>query len=199
VNRRGHRTKPLNACWKRLNHKRSRVRTMGEHALHVVKRLWGFSVDTGSTPVLIRSGFANHLHQEGGLLADRLPDRQLGLTRGRRSCSLPEPPTLIRRATDSGAGAAALLRGTPSAPAPVIRGRGRASSCADLPSRKVLRPGSSLPNHTFPRCARPISRSREWWPMRKCIALVLAVLVGCSDNGNPFAAELRPEGAPRPS
>jgi transposase, IS5 family len=43
VNRRGHRTKPLNAYWKRLNHKRSKVRAMGEHAFHVVKRLWGFS------------------------------------------------------------------------------------------------------------------------------------------------------------
>jgi transposase, IS5 family len=43
VNRRGHRTKPLNAYWKRLNHKRSSVRAMGEHAFHVVKRLWGFS------------------------------------------------------------------------------------------------------------------------------------------------------------
>ncbi len=43
VNRRGHSMKPLNAYWKRLNQKRSRVRAMGEHAFHVVKRLWGFS------------------------------------------------------------------------------------------------------------------------------------------------------------
>jgi len=43
VNRRGHRTKPLNDYWKRLNHKRSKVRAIGEHAFHVVKRLWGFN------------------------------------------------------------------------------------------------------------------------------------------------------------
>lgn len=43
VNRRGHRSKPLNEYWKRLNHQRSRVRAMGEHAFHVVKRLWGFA------------------------------------------------------------------------------------------------------------------------------------------------------------
>jgi hypothetical protein len=43
VIRRGHRAKPLNADWKRLNHKRSKVRAMGDHAFHVVKRLWGFS------------------------------------------------------------------------------------------------------------------------------------------------------------
>jgi IS5 family transposase len=39
VNRRGPRAKPLNKYWKRLNHQRSRVRAMGEHAFHVVKRL----------------------------------------------------------------------------------------------------------------------------------------------------------------
>lgn len=43
VNRRGHRNKPLNEYWKRLNRKRSSVRAMGEHAFHVVKRLWGFN------------------------------------------------------------------------------------------------------------------------------------------------------------
>lgn len=43
VNRRGHRAKPLNEYGKRLNHQRSRVRAMGEHAFHVVKRLWGFA------------------------------------------------------------------------------------------------------------------------------------------------------------
>jgi len=42
VNRRGHRSKPLNAYWKRLNQQRSRVRARVEHAFHVVKRLWGF-------------------------------------------------------------------------------------------------------------------------------------------------------------
>jgi len=36
VNRRGHRTKPLNEYWKQLNRKRSNVRAMGEHAFHVV-------------------------------------------------------------------------------------------------------------------------------------------------------------------
>jgi IS5 family transposase len=43
VNRRGHRHKPLTEQWKRINRSRSRVRARGEHAFHVVKRLWGFS------------------------------------------------------------------------------------------------------------------------------------------------------------
>jgi IS5 family transposase len=43
VNRRGHRHAPLKEHWKRINRTRSRVRARGEHAFHVVKRLWGFS------------------------------------------------------------------------------------------------------------------------------------------------------------
>jgi transposase, IS5 family len=42
VNRRGHWRQPLTAYWKRINQTRSRVRARGEHAYHVVKRLWGF-------------------------------------------------------------------------------------------------------------------------------------------------------------
>lgn len=43
VNRRGHWRKPLSARWRRINRARSRVRARGEHAYHVVKRLWGFA------------------------------------------------------------------------------------------------------------------------------------------------------------
>lgn len=43
VNRRGHRHAPLSAWWKRVNRARSRHRARGEHAFHVVKRLWGFT------------------------------------------------------------------------------------------------------------------------------------------------------------
>jgi IS5 family transposase len=43
VNRRGTRTRPLSEHWKRINRSRSRVRARGEHAFHVVKRLWGFA------------------------------------------------------------------------------------------------------------------------------------------------------------
>jgi IS5 family transposase len=42
VNRRGTRKRPLSEYWKRVNRSRSRVRARGEHAFHVVKRLWGF-------------------------------------------------------------------------------------------------------------------------------------------------------------
>jgi IS5 family transposase len=42
VNRRGHRHRPLNEYWRRINRTRSKVRARGEHAFHVVKRLWGF-------------------------------------------------------------------------------------------------------------------------------------------------------------
>jgi len=43
VNRRSHSTAPLSERWKRINRARSRVRARGEHAFHVVKRLWGFA------------------------------------------------------------------------------------------------------------------------------------------------------------
>jgi transposase, IS5 family len=43
VNRRGHRYRPLTEQWKKINRTRSKVRARGEHAFHVVKRLWGFS------------------------------------------------------------------------------------------------------------------------------------------------------------
>lgn len=43
VNRRGHRHRPLTPQWKQINRTRSSVRARGEHAFHVVKRLWGFS------------------------------------------------------------------------------------------------------------------------------------------------------------
>jgi IS5 family transposase len=43
VNRRGHRHAPLTEQWKKINKTRSRVRARGEHAFHVVKRLWGFA------------------------------------------------------------------------------------------------------------------------------------------------------------
>jgi IS5 family transposase len=44
VNRRSHSTAPLSERWKRINRARSRVRARGEHAFHVVKRLWGFTM-----------------------------------------------------------------------------------------------------------------------------------------------------------
>jgi transposase, IS5 family len=43
VQRRGHRHRPLSEQEKRVNQRRSRVRARGEHAFHVVKRLWGFT------------------------------------------------------------------------------------------------------------------------------------------------------------
>lgn len=43
VNRRGHYRAPLTAYWKAINRIRSRTRARGEHAFHVVKRLWGFT------------------------------------------------------------------------------------------------------------------------------------------------------------
>ena len=43
VNRRPTEEHPLTARWKRINRARSRVRARGEHAYHVVKRLWGFT------------------------------------------------------------------------------------------------------------------------------------------------------------
>jgi len=42
VNRRGSASRPLSEHWRRINRSRSRVRARGEHAFHVVKRLWGF-------------------------------------------------------------------------------------------------------------------------------------------------------------
>lgn len=42
VNKRGHYRAPLSGLWKWINRTRSRVRARGEHAFHVVKRLWGF-------------------------------------------------------------------------------------------------------------------------------------------------------------
>jgi IS5 family transposase len=43
VNRRGHRHRPLTAHQRAINQSRSRHRARGEHAFHVVKRLWGFA------------------------------------------------------------------------------------------------------------------------------------------------------------
>jgi transposase, IS5 family len=43
VNRRGHRHRPLTAHERVINQRRSRHRARGEHAFHVVKRLWGFA------------------------------------------------------------------------------------------------------------------------------------------------------------
>jgi transposase, IS5 family len=42
VNRRGTSSKPVVGRWREINRARSRVRARGEHAFHVVKRLWGF-------------------------------------------------------------------------------------------------------------------------------------------------------------
>lgn len=42
VNRRGTRKAPVRGRWREINRSRSRVRARGEHAFHVVKRLWGF-------------------------------------------------------------------------------------------------------------------------------------------------------------
>jgi IS5 family transposase len=43
VNRRPTEKHPLTKRWKAINRARSRVRARGEHAYHVVKRLWGFT------------------------------------------------------------------------------------------------------------------------------------------------------------
>jgi IS5 family transposase len=43
VNRRPTSKNPLTEQWKAINRSRSRVRARGEHAFHVVKRLWGFN------------------------------------------------------------------------------------------------------------------------------------------------------------
>jgi IS5 family transposase len=43
VNRRSLATAPLNERWRQINRARSRIRARGEHAFHVVKRLWGFA------------------------------------------------------------------------------------------------------------------------------------------------------------
>src|SRR5262249_24323380 len=42
INRRPDR-RPLSARWRGINRARSRTRACGEHAFHVVKRLWGFT------------------------------------------------------------------------------------------------------------------------------------------------------------
>ena len=42
VNRRGHRRRPLTTRERQVNRERSRTRARGEHAFHVVKRLWGY-------------------------------------------------------------------------------------------------------------------------------------------------------------
>jgi IS5 family transposase len=43
VNRRGARgIRSLSERWRAINRARSRTRARGEHAFHVVKRLWGF-------------------------------------------------------------------------------------------------------------------------------------------------------------
>jgi IS5 family transposase len=43
VNRRGTHQRPLTAAQRRTNRRRSQARARGEHAFHVVKRLWGFT------------------------------------------------------------------------------------------------------------------------------------------------------------
>lgn len=43
VNRRGTTQHPVSERWRQINQARSRVRARGEHAFHVVKRLWGFT------------------------------------------------------------------------------------------------------------------------------------------------------------
>lgn len=43
VNRRGHHHRPLTEHQRAINQSRSRHRARGEHAFHVVKRLWGFT------------------------------------------------------------------------------------------------------------------------------------------------------------
>ena len=43
VNRRGTKQRPLTEYQRRINRSRSKARARGEHAFHVVKRLWGFS------------------------------------------------------------------------------------------------------------------------------------------------------------
>ena len=43
INRRPSRGHPLTAAQRRVNRSRSGIRARGEHAFHVVKRLWGFS------------------------------------------------------------------------------------------------------------------------------------------------------------
>jgi IS5 family transposase len=42
VNRRPTPGRPLTERWRQINRSRSRIRARGEHAYHVVKRLWGF-------------------------------------------------------------------------------------------------------------------------------------------------------------
>ena len=42
VNRRGHHHRPLTEQQRKINRSRSKHRARGEHAFHVVKRLWGF-------------------------------------------------------------------------------------------------------------------------------------------------------------
>ena len=43
VNRRGTKQRPLTTYQRDINRRRSKARARGEHAFHVVKRLWGFS------------------------------------------------------------------------------------------------------------------------------------------------------------
>ena len=43
VNRRGTEQHPVSQQWRAINRARSRIRARGEHAFHVVKRLWGFT------------------------------------------------------------------------------------------------------------------------------------------------------------
>jgi IS5 family transposase len=43
INRRGSRAKPLTDHQRFINQVRSKARARGEHAFHVVKRLWGFA------------------------------------------------------------------------------------------------------------------------------------------------------------
>jgi IS5 family transposase len=43
VNRRGHHHRPLTEHQRAINRSRSKHRARGEHAFHVVKRLWGFT------------------------------------------------------------------------------------------------------------------------------------------------------------
>ena len=75
VNRRGHSTRPLTAHQRLINRSRSRCRARGEHAFHVVKRLWGFSkvryrgLVKNATRAFVALGLANPSLARGVLYA----------------------------------------------------------------------------------------------------------------------------------
>ena len=98
--------RPLTAYWRAINRARSRTRARGEHAFHVVKRLWGF------TKVRYR-GLAKNLARAFTLFA------LANLYQVRRHL-LPPPARgapVSRRA--SAAPAASRSRATPTRPTPL--------------------------------------------------------------------------------